>query len=76
MLASDLRPLTPENFNAVVDARGTLVIAGVIFRPTLNEQGRPVWRGANGVTVRLSRLDDLMDADVPMAYLPSTVNAE
>ena len=70
MLASDLSPVTPENFNAVTDAHVPLVIDGIVFRPGFSDAGRPVWKGADGRTVRLSRLDDIMDAEVPVFFFP------
>jgi hypothetical protein len=72
MLASSPRALTPANyFVAETEPRPLLVIEGILFIPRADERGRPVWHGANGHTVSLSRLDDIMDADIAVSYIPS-----
>jgi hypothetical protein len=77
MLASSPRALTPANyFVAETEPRPLLVIEGILFTPRADERGRPVWHGANGHTVSLSRLDDLMDAEVAVSYIPSLSSVE
>jgi len=77
MLASDFRPLTADLFPFVVaHPRPILCIAGIVFKPRSDEQGRPVWHGGDGRVVTLNRLDDLMDAEVAISFLPTFPIAE
>jgi hypothetical protein len=77
MLASDLRPLTPEIFPLVeADPRPILVIEGIVFRPVTDGRNRPAWIGGNGSTISLSRLDDIMDAEIPVSFIPTFFVAE
>jgi len=61
MLAELFAPVTPDNFNVLLDQRAVFVIDGILFRPATNDAGRPVWRGANGITVRMADMDDVFD---------------
>jgi hypothetical protein len=73
MLAELFAPVTPDNFNVLLDQRAVFVIDGILFRPATNDAGRPVWHGANGITVRLGDMDDVfddaMDRGVRVSYL-------
>lgn len=62
MLDSMFAPVTPANFNALLDDRAVFRIGGVLFQPALNDANRPVWRGANGITIRMADMDDVFDA--------------
>jgi hypothetical protein len=76
MLTEAFRPLTPEVYNDVVETCPTLIIEGVVFRAYIDGRGRPAWRGADGRTVSLNRLDDIMDAEIAVSYLPSRQSDE
>jgi hypothetical protein len=72
MLASDLRPLTAANhYLAETEPRPLLVIEGVVFRPVTDDRNRPVWIGGNGRTITISRLDEIMDNEIDVSYIPS-----
>jgi hypothetical protein len=73
MLADLFAPVTPDNFNALLDQRAVFVIDGVLFQPAMNDAGRPVWRGANGHVIRHGDMDDVFDGVIErgarMSYL-------
>jgi hypothetical protein len=77
MLASSPRALTPANyFVAETEPRPLLVIEGVVFRPVTDDRNRPVWHGADGRVVSVSRLDDIMDGEFDVSYIPSLSSVE
>jgi hypothetical protein len=70
MLADTFRPLTADNFNAVLDTRPILTINGIVFKPRTRESGKTRWHGADGNVADVDRLEDLLDlSGVTLAYL-------
>jgi len=70
MLTDAIRPLTPANYTVVTAAHVTLLINGVLLRPTAEHRGHPAWRdSSDGHVLTTSALDELMDGEVQVSYL-------